>query len=174
MIPPTPAAGCPVRQTVALPHLLAAPLEALALEVGAAAQLHVCGVHVLSHRIPMTVQVLLRRADGGDVSLDECAAFSGPLGEALEASGLLEMAYTLEVSSPGIGEELLSERDFGSFRGFPVEVLRREPDGTEQPREGLLLGRDEQVVLLNVRGRTVRIPRQEVMRVRLVTPSVDT
>ena len=34
-------------------------------------------------------------------------------------------------------------------------------------RTGLLLGRDDQVVQLNERGRILRIPRDEVLRVRL-------
>jgi len=116
------------------------------------------------------VQVQVRRADGSDVSLDECAAFSAPLGEALDAAELLEAPFVLEVSSPGIGEELCTDRDFASFRGFPVEVLRRAADGSETLREGLLLQRDDHSVHLNIRGRTSRIPRQEVARVRLVSP----
>lgn len=118
----------------------------------------------------MTVQVLVRRADGSDVSLDDCAAFSSPLGEALEAAALLEAPYVLEVSSPGIGEELSEDRDFISFRSFPVAVHRRAVDGSETIQEGLLLDRDAEVVRLNVRGRTVKVPRQEVVRVRLVSP----
>jgi ribosome maturation factor RimP len=132
--------------------------------------LGVVSVQVLTHRIPMTVQVLVRRGDGSDVSLDDCAALSAPLGEALEASALLDAPYVLEVSSPGIGEELSSDRDFTSFRSFPVAVHRLGPDGVETIQEGLLIGRDAEVVQLNVRGRTVRLPRQEVVRVRLVSP----
>ena len=100
----------------------------------------------------------------------DCAAFSGPLGEAIEAAQLLDAPYVLEVSSPGIGEELREDRDFNSFRGFPVEVVSREPSGSERPREGLLLERDQSAVLLNVRGRIVRIPREHVVRVRLISP----
>ena len=86
-------------------------------------------VQLLTHRIPMTVQVLVRRGDGSDVSLDDCAALSAPLAEALDASELIASAYVLEVSSPGIGEELASDRDFQSFRSFPVAVERRAADG---------------------------------------------
>lgn len=137
-----------------------------------AAGLAVKGVELLSNRIPMTLRVLVQRSDGSDVSLDDCAALSGPLGEALETGQLLEAAYVLEVSSPGIGEELLSDRDFASFRGFPVAVQRCGAAGAPSSSlEGLLLGRDGGAVLLNQRGRTVRIPRDEVQRVRLTSPS---
>ena len=150
-----------------MPHPLTDDLETLARPVVQESHLTVQSVEVLAHRLPLTVVVRVQRADGTDVNLDECAAVSGPLAEALEASGLLTTAYVLEVSSPGIGEELLTDRDFVSFRGFPVELFRQEAGAAEVRRRGLLLGRDEQVVQLNERGRIVRIPRDEVLRVRL-------
>lgn len=159
----------PTRSTP-LPHPLVTDLERLVAPQADAAALRLEAVHLHTHRIPMTVQVLVRRADGSDVSLDDCAAFSGPLAEALEAAALLEAPYVLEVSSPGIGEELSSDRDFISFRSFPVAVDRLAADGSESVQEGLLLGRDAEAVQLNVRGRTVRVLRQEVVRVRLVSP----
>jgi ribosome maturation factor RimP len=154
-----------------LPHPQATDLEQLCRRVTLEAGLDLRAVQVLTHRIPMTVQVMVQRSDGDDVSLDQCAALSSPLGEALEAADLLDAPFVLEVSSPGIGEDLASDRDFISFRGFPVQVVLREAAGTEAIREGLLLGRDERDVQLNMRGRTVRIPRADVVRVRLVTPS---
>lgn len=153
-----------------LPHPLTADLERLAQQAAAAHGLSAVGVEVLTHRIPMTVQVLVRRIDGTDVSLDDCAAFSGPLGEQLEAAEWLDCPYVLEVSSPGIGEELCSDRDFVSFRGFPVEVVRRGASGAERRHEGLLLERDAASVQLNVKGRIIRIPREDVVQVRLTSP----
>ncbi|MFO7628877.1 MAG: ribosome assembly cofactor RimP [Prochlorococcaceae cyanobacterium] len=151
-------------------HPLSAEIERLAGEVAAAAGLGLRDVQLLSHRLPLTLIVKVQRLDGSDISLDECAALSAPMAETLEAAGLLQDAYVLEVSSPGIGDELNSDRDFQSFRGFPVEVLCRDSDGAERCREGSLLQRDEEAVHLNVRGRQQRIPRNTVVRVRLVTP----
>lgn len=159
----------PSRRT-ALPHPLTTDLERLVGPLAEAASLRLEGLHLHTHRIPMTVQVLVRRADGSDVSLDDCAAFSAPLGEALEAAALLEAPYVLEVSSPGIGEDLTTDRDFISFRSFPVAVHRLAADGAESIQEGLLLERDGEALHLNVRGRILRVPRQEVVRVRLVSP----
>lgn len=157
-----------------MPHPLIPELQTLASRVAQSSGFQVCGVQLHTHRIPMTLQVQLRLADGGDVSLDQCAAFSGLLGEALEAGELIPEAYVLEISSPGIGEELHDDRDFRSFRGFPVRVRSRVAggDGTTE-REGLLLERDDSHVLLNVRGRTVRVPRSDVIAVRLITPGGD-
>jgi len=152
------------------------PIEQLLELARSAAQpagYEVLNVQLLSHRIPLTLQVTVQRLDGGDISLDECASLSSPLAEAIEASDLLAGAYVLEISSPGIGEELHSDRDFRSFRGFPVDVLHRDAKGAEQRSQGLLLERDEQIVQLNMRGRPKRIKRSDVISVRLVTPQSD-
>jgi ribosome maturation factor RimP len=43
--------------------------------------------------------------------------------------------------------------------------------GAEAEREGLLLERTDDSVLINVRGRSVRLPRADVISVRLTTPT---
>jgi ribosome maturation factor RimP len=160
--------GC---STAALPlsHPLIPPLTALASQVAEPMGLRVRDVHLLAHHIPLTVQVVVERSDGADVSLEACAALSGPLGDALEAAALLESAYVLEVSSPGLGDLLVTDRDFNSFRGFPVEVKLRPEGGGSASRTGLLLGRTDDSVTINVRGRSVRLPRDAVLEVRLST-----
>ena len=81
--------------------------------------------------------------------------------------------YQMLFGKRPFGDDLSQERDFISFRGFPVEVIRRGEEGHESRQDGLLVGRDDQELLLNVRGRTVRIPRDQVVRVRLVSPEPD-
>lgn len=122
-----------------------------------------------SHRSPQALIVALRCTDGRDVSLDDCAAYSHAFATALEESDLLPGAYVLEITSPGLGDLLQEDRDFRSFRGFPVCVRQRDGQGGEQSRQGSLLGRDADVVELNLRGRVVRIPRDDVLEVRLTT-----
>ncbi len=153
-----------------MPHPLLPNLETLATDVAASKGFALCGIQLLTHMSPMTLEVQIRHSSGADVSLDECAGFSGVLGDALEASTLLTDAYVLEISSPGIGETLSSDRDFQTFRGFPVEVVHRDRDDTEQRLEGLLLERDEDTLQINIRGRIKRLPRDHVLSVRLTSP----
>ena len=150
-----------------LSHPLIPPLTDLARQVAEPAGLTVRQVQLLAHHIPLTVQVMVERSDGTDVTLEACAALSGPLGEALEEAGLIDSAYVLEVSSPGLDDLLETDRDFTSFRGFPVEVKVRAEGGGSASRSGLLLGRSEDTVTINVRGRTLRLPRDSVLEVRL-------
>ena len=108
----------------------------------------------------MTLEVQIRHSSGHDISLDDCAGFSRVFGDALEESCLLTEAYVLEISSPGIGEQLSTERDFQTFRGFPVEVTHRSKDDSEQRLEGLLLERNEEALQINIRGRIKQISRE--------------
>lgn len=150
-------------------HPLIPELEQLARTSLGQTGFELHGVQLHTHRIPMTLQVLVQRGDGRDISLDDCAGLSAPLGEAIEASGLLgEAAYVLEVSSPGLGEDLHDDRDFRSFRGFPVAVRYRDGRGGEAQAGGLLLERTASELRINIRGRTKRIPREDVINVRLV------
>ena len=126
---------------------------------------------MLTHMSPMTLEVQIRHSTGIDVSLDDCAGFSGVLGDALETSTLLTEAYVLEISSPGIGDQLIEDRDFQTFRGFPVEVIHRDKDDSEQRLDGLLLERSDDELQINIRGRIKRISRDRVIGVRLTSPS---
>ena len=154
-----------------MPHPLLPDLETLASSVAAAQGFELYGIQLLTHMSPMTLEVQIRHSSGADVSLDDCAGFSGVLGDALEASTLLTEAYVLEISSPGIGDQLIEDRDFQTFRGFPVEVTHRDKDNSEQRLDGLLLERSDDELQINIRGRIKRISRDRVIGVRLTSPS---
>ena len=119
----------------------------------------------------MTMQVQIRHTGGEDVSLEECAIFSAPMGEAIEASQLLNEAYVLEISSPGIADQLHSDRDFQTFQGFPVEVTYRNAQESVLLRAGQLQERSSEHVHLNIKGKISRIPRKDVITVRLTSPT---
>ena len=154
-----------------LPHPLLPELERLATQLAASRNFELYGLQLLTHSSPMTLEVQIRHISGSDVSLNDCAEFSSVLGEALEFSELLKEAYVLEISSPGIGEQLSDDRDFKTFRGFPVEAKFHDKDGSEKHIEGLLLERDDTTLQINIQGRIKRLPRDCVIAVRLTTPS---
>ena len=154
-----------------MPHPLLPDITSVAAATAAAQGFELAGIQILTHLQPMTVQVQIRRSDGSDVSLDDCAGFSRPMGEALASQALLTEAYVLEISSPGIGDQLQSDRDFQTFRSYPVEVLYRDNEGKELRQQGSLLERDNDHVHVNVRGRIKRISRPSVISVQLISPT---
>ena len=154
-----------------MPHPLLPDLERLSTGVAVANGFDLCSIQLFTHLNPMTLEVQIRHSNGDDVSLDDCARFSALLGESIESGNVLSEAYVLEVSSPGIGEVLNSDRDFQTFRGFPVEVTVIDPKDGESQLEGLLLERDDTVLQINIRGRIKRLARDQVTQVRLTSPS---
>ena len=106
-----------------MPHPLLPDLKDLASATAVDHGFELADLQVLAHMQPMTVQIQIRRSSGDDVTLDDCAGFSAPMGEALENSAVLTEAYVLEISSPGIGERLQTDRDFQTFRRYPVDVI---------------------------------------------------
>ena len=165
-----PVGQAPRPNSSLLPHPLLPELETLASSTATEYGFALCGVHLHTHLIPMTMQVQIAQQGGGDVSLEDCARFSHPMSEALESSELINEAYVLEISSPGIGEQLLNDRDFKTFRGFPIQIVTRNESQAEISTEGLLLERSNDHVLINIKGRIKEIPRDDVISVRLTSP----
>ena len=119
---------------------------------------------------PMTIKLQIRPKNGGDVSVDDCALLSNPIGDAFENSKLLTQPYVLEVSSPGISEYLEKDRDFETFRGFPVEVIFLDEKKSKQHQIGLLHEKSKETLKLNLKGKISIIPLKSIMKVRLKNP----
>lgn len=103
-----------------------------------------------------------------DTGLSDCEQMSHALAAALDAADVIPDAYVLEISSPGISRSLTTDREFISFKGFPVVVTASEPHAGSSSWTGRLIKRDEAAVYLNQKGRTVTVPRQLINAVQLV------
>jgi ribosome maturation factor RimP len=123
----------------------------------------------------LTLQVMAENPATGQLVLDQCAALSRRISDRfdeLEAAGevLIENAYRLEVSSPGIDRPLTRLRDFVEWAGHEAKVQLSEPvDGNRKALHGDLAGVDGETVLLDDRksGR-VGFPFADVSFARLV------
>ena len=84
----------------------------------------------------------------GSVSLEECEKTSRYLSEILDDIDLLEQNYFLEVSSPGLERELITDRHFEKFVGSPIEIkLYKALDGKKK-LSGIIKGVTEDEVEL--------------------------
>ena len=83
--------------------------------------------------------------DGG-VNLDDCASISREVSAILEVEDVIDQAYRLEVSSPGMDRPLKKPEDFERFSGERVKVKTLDlidPDERGHTRKtfiGTLLG----------------------------------
>lgn len=113
-------------------------------------------------------------AGAAGATVDECQFASKVLGELLDEGDLVPAAeYTLEVSTPGTGDVLTKEREFEAFKGFGVSVKTSEVFKKKELFVGTLRERDEENLLLNIKGRILAIPRDVIAEVRLDTPKEE-
>lgn len=140
-----------------------AELESAADEEAAALGLSVESITLASGKLSVL-------ASGA--GLDELQALNAHLSAVIDAAADDEEVrdlppFLLEVSSPGLSATLRSDADYTAFKGFEVTVTTTEPVKGKREWVGSLLGRDDEVVRLNLRGRTVKLPRELVDEVRL-------
>ena len=97
-------------------------LENLLKKVSKPWGFEICGLNIQTNQNPIVIEIIIKKANGDDISLNDCALFNEPASEEIENSNLLNCSYVLEISSQGVSDELTSDRDFKTFKGFPVNV----------------------------------------------------
>ena len=100
----------------------------------------------------------------GGIDLDDCQMLSEKLGEILDKDPIIENAYILEVSSPGIDRVLKKDKDFLREVGKKVDVTLYAPVDGEKFFVGELKGRDEKFLYLE---NFDPLPREKIAQVRL-------
>ena len=75
----------------------------------------------------------------------------------------------LEISSQGVSDELTSERDFKTFKGFPVNVELNQTNSQIKFLNGLLYKKSKDYLAINIKGKIKKIPFNEVLKVSLCT-----
>lgn len=147
-------------------HPLIPSILELANPIAAQLELEVVGAVFYTNQSPPVLRVDIRNPTD-DTSLENCEAMSHALEVALDESDLIPDAYVLEISSPGVPEALTTDREFVSFKGFPVTVTVKEPFKGHTTWQGQLIRRDETAVHLSKKGRPVAIPRSLILSVQL-------
>lgn len=104
----------------------------------------------------------------GGVAITDCQRFSHEVGDLLDVSGLVEGAYDLEVSSPGLDRELRKDREFAWALGRDIRCWLREPlDGRTEFSGRLAAFSPERVTIARPDGGTREVPRSLVSKARL-------
>ncbi|MEH1865441.1 MAG: ribosome maturation factor RimP [Nostoc sp.] len=147
-------------------HPLVPQIIDLATPVAEELGLEVVGVVFHTHQSPPVLRVDIRNPQQ-DTGLNDCERMSRALEASLDAAEIVPDTYVLEVSSPGISRQLVTDREFISFKGFPVIISTTLPHDGQQEWIGQLIRRDETTLYLNQKGRVVEIPRSLITKVQL-------
>lgn len=151
----------------AMTHPLIPEIINLATPVATTLGLDVVGAVFYTNQFPPVLRVDIRNLEA-DTSLNDCERMSRALETVLDTSDLIPEAYVLEVSSPGISRSLTTDREFISFKGFPVTITTIEPYNGRSTWAGQLIRRDEDSIHLSQKGRSIAVPRSLVSKVELI------
>ena len=103
----------------------------------------------------------------GGVSIDQCENVSRALSDALDEADLIEQAYMLEVSSPGIDRELKKESHFERFMGRDVDVKFYKPHMGSKMHTGKLVAYADKTVTVEINGEPLTFAQGDAASIRL-------
>ncbi len=98
-----------------------------------------------------TVQIMAERPDG-NMTVDDCEAISRALSPVFDMADLIDRAYRLEISSPGLDRPLVRKSDFERQAGHLARIEMAVPLEGRKRFRGLLLG---------VEGEAARLRRED-------------
>lgn len=125
-------------------------------------------VAVLGRERP-TIQVMADRADGSQISVEDCERITHAVSAVLDVEDPLPSAWTLEVSSAGIDRPLTRAKDWTRFAGHQARVEMLMPQDGRRRFTGLVLGADETHARLRLDdGTDVALPLGDVRRAKLL------
>jgi ribosome maturation factor RimP len=114
------------------------------------------------------LRVYIDREIGGGVTLKDCETVSRDLGTALDVEDIIQHAYTLEVSSPGLDRTLSKPEHFVRFAGSTVKIKTYQPVESEKVFRGRLQGIIGTIVRIEVEeGKVVNIPLSNIAKASL-------
>ena len=144
-------------------------LESILKKVAYDWNFEICSFKIQTNKNPIIIEVIIKKTNRDDISLDDCALFNTPASEKIENSNLLNCSYVLEISSQGVSDELTSERDFKTFKGFPVNVELNQKNSKIKFLNGLLYEKSKDYLAINIKGKIKKIPFDEVLKISLCT-----
>ena len=121
------------------------------------------------------LQIMAERPETGQLIIDDCAALSRRISDRideLEDKGivLIDGAYRLEVSSPGIDRPLTRPKDFVNWAGHEARVQLATPvEGNRKTLQGDLTGIEgDTVTLEDKKSGTVQFALADIISAKLV------
>ncbi|PKP65286.1 MAG: ribosome maturation factor [Alphaproteobacteria bacterium HGW-Alphaproteobacteria-7] len=126
----------------------------------------------------MALQIMAEDPATGQLVIDQCAALSRRVSDVIDAAEeagdvLIEGAYHLEVSSPGIDRPLTRDKDFANWAGHDVRIVMDKgyasEFGGQRVNKGVLHGlQDGMVHITEVKAGDVRLPLTQIHTAKLV------
>ena len=102
------------------------------------------------------------------ITLEDCEKVSREVSALLDVEDPIPGDYNLEVSSPGLDRKLVRPSDYDRFAGCRVKVRLLKLVNGRRRLSGVLLRREEDMVLLDIDGKDFAVPMSAIEVARLV------
>ncbi|MBU22927.1 MAG: ribosome maturation factor [Acidobacteria bacterium] len=147
-------------------------LHAMAERVAGGHGLEVFDLQWRRESIGWVLRVMLDRPDAGagaedGIGVDECQNVSRELSAVLDVEEVVDGAYTLEVSSPGLDRPLRRPADYRRFAGRLAQVVVSEAVDGQSFLKGRIHDVTDEAVLLEAGSRVHCVPFGVITRARL-------
>ena len=126
----------------------------------------VWGVEYISQGRHSVLRVYIDGEDG--INVDLCAEVSRHVSDLLDVEEIMPMAYTLEVSSPGMDRLLFKEAQYLASVGEQLEVRLNFPFEGRKKIIGLLAGVEDRNVVLQNADEEYLLPLENIQKARIV------
>ncbi len=104
----------------------------------------------------------------GGITVDDLAEFNNRIGDTIEAEGIFDHSYTLEVSSPGLNRRIRYPVDFDLYKGHNIYIkTQSKVDGSHQI-SGTLLGMEGDKVAIRKGEKIIYIHPEDIDHANLI------
>ena len=115
-----------------------------------------------------TLQVMIDKLDGTDITVDDCAKVSHALSDMLDEKDPIENRYSLEVSSPGLDRPLTKPAHFERYIGYEIKLETEEKVENRKRFKGKIAKVTDDNVVLVMENEEYTIPFALISKAKLV------
>ena len=115
-----------------------------------------------------TLQVMIDRTDGKDITVEDCTKVSHLLSAILDEKDPIENQYSLEVSSPGLDRPLTKLEHFKRFIGYEVKLETAEKVENRKRFKGKIVAVKDSNVILDMDETQYKIAFESIDKAKLV------
>ncbi|TCV99045.1 ribosome maturation factor RimP [Biostraticola tofi] len=140
-----------------LTEMITAPVEALGYEL--------VGIEFIRGR-QSTLRIYIDSEDG--ITVDDCADVSHQVSAVLDVEEPITVAYSLEVSSPGLDRPLFTTAHFEQFAGEEASVVLRIAMQNRRKWQGIIKTIDGEMITVTVDGKDEVFALSNIQKANLV------
>ena len=119
-------------------------------------------------QVNQTLQVMIDKLDGSDITVDDCAKVSHLISDVLDEKDPIADKYSLEVSSPGLDRPLTKLKHFERYKGYEIKLETEDKVENRKRFKGKITKVDNNNVVLTMDDLEYTIPFDLIAKAKLV------